>query len=112
MKEEVTKNDHLNGALTRRSNIEITSPPARMPSSIPDPVIYNGTMMENLGQDAPFDSGAKKRAARKISTFNLMLILVGSAVVIVLYISNVIKISQLLAEINRLEVQHTHIMML
>jgi len=78
-------------------------------SSIPEPTVYGGTMMENMGKELP---GNNRPAARRPrSTFNLMLLLIGSAVAIVLYISNVIKVSQLLAEINKLEGQHRRILM-
>ncbi len=80
-------------------------------SSIPEPTVYSGTMMENLAESIDKTGRNRKIARRKFSTFNLMLLLVGGAIVIVLYISNVIKVSQLLGEINRLEAQHQRIMM-
>ncbi len=80
-------------------------------SSIPEPTVYGGTMMENMGKELPAPGNNRPAARRTRSTFNLMLLLVGSAVAIVLYISNVIKVSQLLAEINTLEGQHRRILM-
>lgn len=80
-------------------------------STIPEPTVYGGTMMENMGKELPTPGNNRPVARRKLSTFNLMLLLVGSAVAIVLYISNVIKVSQLLAEINKLEGQHRRILM-
>ncbi|MBF8248303.1 MAG: hypothetical protein HW374_1103 [Bacteroidetes bacterium] len=80
-------------------------------SSIPEPTVYGGTMMENMGKELPTPGNNRPAARRTRSTFNLMLLLVGSAVAIVLYISNVIKVSQLLAEINKLEGQHRRILM-
>ncbi|MEK7749226.1 MAG: FtsL-like putative cell division protein [Bacteroidota bacterium] len=80
-------------------------------SSIPEPTVYGGTMMENMGKESPAPGNNRPAARRPRSTFNLMLLLVGSAVAIVLYISNVIKVSQLLAEINKLEGQHSRILM-
>jgi cell division protein FtsL len=80
-------------------------------SSIPEPTVYGGTMMENMGKELPAPGNNRPAARRTRSTFNLMLFLIGSAVAIVLYISNVIKVSQLLAEINTLEGQHRRILM-
>lgn len=80
-------------------------------SSIPEPIVYGGTMMENMGKEATATGNNRPALRRKLSTFNLMLLLVGSAVAIVLYISNVIKVNQLLAEINRLDGQHRRILM-
>ena len=80
-------------------------------SSIPEPTVYGGTMMENMGKELTAPGNNRPVARRKLSTFNLMLLLVGIAVAIVLYISNVIKVNQLLAEINKLEGQHRRILM-
>ena len=80
-------------------------------SSIPEPTVYGGTMMENMGKELPAPGNDMPVTRRPRSTFNLMLFLVGSAVAIVLYISNVIKVNQLLAEINKLEGQHRRILM-
>ncbi|MBI3006213.1 MAG: hypothetical protein HYY49_12480 [Ignavibacteriales bacterium] len=80
-------------------------------SSIPEPTVYSGTMMENLAETVDKTGRNRKATRRKFSTFNLMLILIGSAIIIVLYISNVIKVSQLLAEVNALEMRHRRISM-
>jgi len=79
-------------------------------TSFPEPLVYTGTMMESVGEG---DGRLRNRRGirRKTSPFNIMLILLGSAVLIVLYISNVIKVTQLLGEINRMETRHRRILM-
>ena len=52
----------------------------------------------------------RKFAKRKISTFNIILLLFGAAAVIVLYISNIIAVDRLMMEINRLQQQHARIL--
>jgi cell division protein FtsL len=48
----------------------------------------------------------KQRTARKISPFNVILILIGVAIVSVLYISNILMIGRLLIQIDRLQAKH------
>jgi cell division protein FtsL len=68
------------------------------------PVIYGGTMPSPSSQDefARQALATKKKATggRKLSPFNLMLMMIGLAVVIVLYIGNVIAVQQLLKEVS------------
>lgn len=47
----------------------------------------------------------KRGIRRKISTFNIVLILFGSAVTIILYISNIIAVNQLAMEVNQLKTE-------
>lgn len=101
MKDDPTKTDQLENVMLRSSSV----------SSIPEPTVYGGTMMENLAESGEVGGKNRKSTRRTFSTFNLMLMLVGSAIIIVLYISNVIKVSQLLAEINKLEAQHRRMTM-
>lgn len=48
---------------------------------------------------------------RRVSPLTAMLVLFAAAVVIVLYIGNVIAVGNLLAEINTLEVRHSRMLM-
>lgn len=48
----------------------------------------------------------RKVAVRKVSTFSLILVLLGSAAVIVLYISNIIAVDRLMLDINTMQKQH------
>ena len=54
---------------------------------------------------------SKKIARRKVSPFTVVLMLLGAAIVIVLYISNIIAVDQLMSEINSLETQHRRVLM-
>jgi len=54
---------------------------------------------------------SRKIVRRKVSPFTVVLVLLGAAVVIVLYISNIIAVGQLMGEINSLETQHRRILM-
>ena len=101
MKDDRERTDQLENVVVRSSSV----------GSIPEPTVYSGTMMENLGEGVESTGRNRKSTRRTFSTFNLMLMLLGSAVIIVLYISNVIKVSQLLAEIDKLEAQHRRMTM-
>jgi cell division protein FtsL len=74
------------------------------------PMVYNGTMPAPLA--TPVSPGYirpaqnRKVAVRKVSTFNLILMLFGIAAVTVLYISNIIAVDRLMMEINTLQKQH------
>jgi len=74
------------------------------------PMVYSGTMPAPSA--TPGSSGYvrppqnRKVAVRKVSTFNLILMLFGIAAVIVLYISNIIAVNRLMMEINTLQKQH------
>ncbi|HOV98360.1 MAG TPA: septum formation initiator family protein [Bacteroidota bacterium] len=48
----------------------------------------------------------RKATKRKVSTFSLVLILVGTAVVVVFYISNVLSVNHLMRQINACQVKH------
>ena len=54
---------------------------------------------------------SKRITRRKVSPFTVVLILLGAAVAIVLYISNIIAVTQLMNEVNSLEIQHRRILM-
>ncbi len=80
------------------------------PSVSARPLVYSGTMpvqpdpMISPGFVTPPRN--RKIATRKMSTFNIILILFGAAAVIVLYISNIIAVDRLMTEINTLQKQH------
>jgi cell division protein FtsL len=80
----------------------------------PRPLVYGGTMPPPSAEVQAQGLGApprnRKFAKRKISTFNIILLLFGAAAVIVLYISNIIAVDRLMMEINRLQQQHARIL--
>jgi cell division protein FtsL len=84
------------------------------PAAPPRPLVYSGTMpsptpeVEAQGFVTPPRN--RKIAKRKISTFNIILMLFGAATVIVLYISNIIAVDRLMMEINSLQKQHGRIL--
>jgi len=53
----------------------------------------------------------RKVVRRRVSPFTVVLLLLGTAIIIVLYISNIIAVDQLLADINGLEKEEQHILM-
>jgi len=76
--------------------------------------IYPGTMGSWPSDITP--SGlllqrSKRIVRRKVSPFTVVLMLMGAAVMIVLYISNIIAVDQLMNEINSMETQHRRILM-
>ena len=54
---------------------------------------------------------SKRIVRRKVSPFTMVLLLLGAAVLIVLYISNIIAVDQLMNDINSMETQHQRILM-
>ncbi|HXG38927.1 MAG TPA: FtsL-like putative cell division protein [Bacteroidota bacterium] len=84
------------------------------PATPPRPLVYSGTMptsTPNLeGQGFVTPPRNRKIAKRKVSTFNIILMLFGAATVIVLYISNIIAVDRLMMEINSLQQQHSRIL--
>ena len=82
-------------------------PPAR-------PDVYPGNMPVGRPlETAPIYPGPRNRkiVRRRTSPFSIILILLGTAVAIVLYISNIIAVNQLLGEINSLRSQYERISM-
>jgi cell division protein FtsL len=84
--------------------------------------IYGGTMGNGapagLAVDASYAPSRelitprpRKIIRRKVSPFNIVLLLLAAAVFIVLYIGNIIAVDQLSNEINALETQHQRILM-
>ena len=95
--------------------MEPESRPKPVESPAPSrPMVYNGTMPQQ--PSAPAVPGYirppqnRKIAVRKVSTFNLILLLFGVAALIVLYISNIIAVGTLMSEINTLQKQHQKIL--
>lgn len=88
------------------------------PSSISIPrvreardLVYSGPAQNPAGPDTVSETEApllrrKPRAAKRISPFNVLLLLIGAAIVSVLYISNILTIGQLLTQIDRLQAKH------
>lgn len=72
-------------------------------------MIYGGTMpippQSELPQGTTLPPINRKYMQRKVSPFNIILILMGTAAAIVLYISNVIAINQLVNDIHKSEVR-------
>lgn len=68
------------------------------------PTIYGGTMPPPSSQDdfarQALHSRNKSVKSRRVSPFNLMLMLIGAAITIVLYIGNVIAVQQLLKDVS------------
>ena len=92
--------------------VRVDHPPKQKIGTLPDPeptrrMIYGGTMPPPPGPDEP--SGAflppknRKVTKRKVSPFNIILILMGAAATIVLYISNIIAVNQLVNDIHKEE---------
>lgn len=79
------------------------------------PEIYRGTMpLPEQGtptQNVPLPPRGKKASRKKVSTFNIILILIGTAAAIVLYISNIIAVDQLMSDINKLQQHQQKILM-
>lgn len=80
----------------------------------PRPDVYPGNMPVGRPlEGAPISPGPRNRriVRRRTSPFSIILILLGTAVAIVLYISNIIAVNQLLGEINSLRSQYERISM-
>ncbi|MGB2868622.1 MAG: septum formation initiator family protein [Bacteroidota bacterium] len=94
--------------LSRRSGEPLNSPPPGGPK------VYGGTMPEALTPAAlsigPTLAVNRRASSRKVSPLNILTVLVGVAVVIVLYISNIIAIGQLLNQINQLQNRYDRIL--
>ena len=48
----------------------------------------------------------KKQSKRKFSPFTIVLLLLGSAILSVLYIGNILAVGRLMAQINQLQIRH------
>ena len=85
------------------------------PESPARPDVYPGNMP--LGHSIDFPSPAypgsrnRRLIRRRTSPFSIILILLGAAIAIVLYISNIIAVNQLLNDINALQAQYDRITM-
>jgi len=77
--------------------------PELAPLASPGPVIYSGTKPGSSPQHEFVRQALAARnkpvVRRKVSPFNIMLMLIGAAVAIVLYIGNVLAVQQLLKEV-------------
>jgi len=72
-----------------------------------DRYIYSGSPTSG---SAGYAIRPNKRAARrKVSTFNIILVLFGCALAIILYISNIIAVNQLAIEVNQLQAKYDKI---
>lgn len=78
-------------------------------------MVYNGSpqvQTEFPTENADNSAAPKNRktARRKISPFNVIIILFGVAVVSVLYISNILAVGRLVVQIDQLQKQHQQMM--
>jgi cell division protein FtsL len=92
-------------------------PPTRsertpLPSARPQQqrrMIYGGTMpippQAEPHQGTALPPTTRKYTQRKVSPFNIILVLMGTAAAIVLYISNIIAVNQLVNDIHKSEVR-------
>jgi cell division protein FtsL len=91
-------------------NSEAFDPPTLTPR---EPMVYRGTMpappVTQTHAGAIVTPKNRRITQRKISTFSIILMLLGAAAAIVLYISNIIAVDRLHAEINSLQTQHQKI---
>lgn len=89
-------------AVMSAANIERTRVSGPLEST--GPAIYGGTMPPPSSQDEfarqALLSRNKAVKTRRVSPFNLMLVLIGAAIAIVLYIGNVIAVQQLLKDVS------------
>lgn len=91
----------------KRVQTVVPEPPSR-------PMFYKGTMPEPEENISPAslyrNRSTRKIAKRKVSTFNLILMLFAAAAGIVLYVGNIIAVDQLTVEVNALKTQHQKIL--
>jgi len=67
-------------------------------------LLYDGDIEQStVSQGVAYRPVRSRVKDRKVSTFNVILVLFGLAAAVVLYISNVIAVTQLAAEVNALE---------
>ena len=52
----------------------------------------------------------KRGVRRKVSTFNIILVLFGAGIAIVLYVSNILAVNQLAFDVNKLQMKSDSIM--
>lgn len=96
--------------------LEETSPDrdgSRTQHPVP-PQVYPGNMPLGRTIDIPTPiarSRNRRIVKRRTSPFTIILVLLGAAIAIVLYISNIIAVNQLMAEINVLQSQYNRITM-
>lgn len=84
--------------------------PEAIPVTQTLPRTYTGAVPPSpvVGEVVPMRN--RKVVRRKVSTFNIILFLLGSAAAIVLYIGNIIAVDRLVAEIDALQRQHQKIL--
>jgi len=80
----------------------------------PRRMIYSGTMpvppQSELPSGTTLPPSNRKFVKRRVSPFNLILMLMGAAAAIVLYIGNIIAVDQLVNDIHKSEVQLENIL--
>ncbi len=77
-------------------------------------MVYGGTINSSINESANTNDTQpvynKKHRRRKISPFTIVIILLGSAVASVFYISNILAVGRLMAQINQLQMKHQQIL--
>jgi len=92
---------------------DLASPDERTRETFTKPherrMIYNGTMPIPAQNETPagvtLPPSNRRYAHRKVSPFNIVVILILSAVFIVLYIGNIIAVDQLVSDIHKSDVR-------
>ena len=109
--QEESKLDTLPKVYAREREADsIVIPPVREARDL----VYSGTMREASKE---FISGSeqlharnRKGTRRKVSPFNIVMLLIGIAVAVVLYISNILTVGRLLIQINNMQAQHVKLL--
>ncbi|HEX9828897.1 MAG TPA: FtsL-like putative cell division protein [Bacteroidota bacterium] len=87
--------------------LEPEKPKSITPEIPSQPMFYKGTLPDPTGEVSPAALYRNRKVApRKVSTFNIIMMLFAAAAAIVLYVSNIIAVDQLMGEINTLQTQH------
>jgi len=76
-------------------------------------LIYSGTMPvppEELPRETTLPPTNRRFTKRRVSPFNIILVLMGTAAAIVLYIGNIIAVNQLVGDIHKSDIRFQNIL--